>query len=193
MLLRRLIVTVVVFFGVVCFWVARAYWTNRSVHKDPTSEAALAVAQDSSQPLLTALEHYHAEHGLYPARLDQLPPEYLASLRGFDKDLYTERPGDRVFASDACVSREKSLHGWIMKETSAYQRDVDQFTRECVLGFKNFQLQSVDFPPDPKDSSLERWAIYDSFASKWDVGFCKHERSRRGQKQDWAMNGKCRR
>ena len=111
---RRL--RMIVFVGcasIIALW-GRYHFTTVQVNNDPTSTPDLAAATEAAQPLLDALEKYHAENGLYPATLDQLPSKQLPSLRvhGY---LYSAR-GDWVYKSDPCVARETPP--WLDNERS---------------------------------------------------------------------------
>ena len=82
------------------------HFTNVKVNRDPTSAPDLAGATEAAQPLLEALEKYHADNGLYPATLDTLTEAHLPSLGGRHGFLYSARNADWVFKSDACDARE---------------------------------------------------------------------------------------
>ena len=130
--------------------------------EDPTSVPDLASATDATQPLLAALEKYHAANGLYPTTLNHLTAAHLPSTGGRNGFLYSARSEDWVYQSDTCVAREKQLHGWILKETKEYQREVDGVKEECVTHYRYYQLQSGDFPRDVQTQYIERWAYFDS-------------------------------
>ncbi len=174
----------------VILW-ARFYFANLHVTADSTSEADVASVAEQSQPLLDALEKYHADHNLYPATLDQLTPVYLPSMPTLHGFRYSARHSDWVFESDACLARDKSLHGWILQEVKASQKEVSQFKRECVAGYHDYQLQSRDFPFDPGSRSVKRWAYYDSQPRQWSLGWCEKVTTSRGL-QELATNGVCR-
>lgn len=167
------------------------YFTNFRVKHDPASGRYLAAQEQEAQPLLEALEKYRADHGQYPSTLDQMTPTYLASGWNADRFLYTARRADWTLKSTECALREKDLHGWIMKEATEYAKEVGQFKLECISAYRDFQLQSPDFPGNAQFPTMERWAYYDSFTKNWSIGWCRHDRStERGQ--DSAMNGICR-
>jgi hypothetical protein len=184
---RRL--RMIVFFGctlIVFVW-ARYHLTTVQVKDDPTSTPDLAAATDMAQPLLAALGKYHAENGLYPATLDQLASGLSPSLRvrGY---LYSARTSDWVYKSDACVAREKQLQGWVMKEVKAYQKEIDDFKHECLSGYRDYQLQSPDFPRDAQTQYVERWAYFDSQTNQWSLGWC----AKNGKASEISTNGICR-
>ena len=166
------------------------YLTNVAVNKNPTSEPDLMEATRSAQPLLEALEKYHADNGLYPTTLDSLAGADFHSLLGRHGFLYSARNGDWVFKSDTCAAREKQLHGWILKEVKEYQREIDEFKQECVTGYRYYQLQSGDFPPDAQTQHyIERWAYFDSKTRQWSLGWCAVVGKR---DQEISTNGICR-
>jgi len=37
-----------------------------------------------------------------------------------------------------------------MKEVKEYRKEIDNFKHECVTGYRNYQLQSPDFPRNAK-------------------------------------------
>ena len=170
---------------------ARFYFTTLRVTNDPGSQPDLAAISDQAQPLVDALEKYRADNGLYPTTLDQLSPAYLPAQRILRGYRYSARHSDWVFYSDACLAREKTLHGWILQEAKAYQNEVAQFKRDCLSGFRDYQLQSPDFAPGAQSRYLERWAYYDSQPQHWTVGWCELVSSR-GSSQELATNGICR-
>jgi hypothetical protein len=181
---------------------ARFHFTTARVKNDPTSESNLQTAKASAQPLLDALEKYRGDNGLYPATLDQLSSDplkggpsnekYLTSPVGPHSYRYSARQNDWVYKSDECRAREKSLHGWILKETSEYNKEVTDFKQECLSGYRYYQLQSRDFPSDPQSRFIDRWAYYDSSLRQWSVGWCSHDPSSHGHSQETAENGVCR-
>lgn len=176
---------------IVGFW-ARFYFANLRAANDSTSAAELSAAMEDAQPLVNALEKYYADNGLYPATLTQLAPAYLPSQLSFHPFRYSARHSDWVFQSDACVTREKSLRGWVLQEAKAYQNEVAQFKHDCISGYRDFQLQSPDFSPDGQSRYLERWAYYDSAPQHWSLGWCEHVSSSKGQPSELATNGVCR-
>jgi len=184
---RRL--RMIAFFGcaLITFAWARYHFTTAQVNNDPTSMPDLAAATDTAQPLVAALGKYHAENGLYPASLAQLASGQPRSLRdrGY---LYSARQGDWVYKSDACVTREKQLQGWVMKEVKAYQKEIDDFKRECLTGYRDYQLQSPDFPRDAQNQYIERWAYFDSKTRQWNLGWC----AKTGKTAEISTNGICR-
>jgi hypothetical protein len=150
------------------------HFNNARVNEDPTSAPDLAEATEAAQPVLDALEKYHAANGLYPVTLDQLTaagftdrlPEH-GRRRGF---LYS---GNWVYKSDACAAREKQLHGWVLKEVKDYQQQIDAFKQECVTGYREYQLQSGDFPRGAQSQQyIERWAYFNSQTRQWRLGWC---------------------
>jgi hypothetical protein len=165
------------------------HFNNARVNEDPTSAPDLAEATAAAQPVLEALEKYHAANGLYPVTLDQSTaagftghvPEH--GQHGF---LYS---GDWVYKSDACAAREKQLHGWVLKEVKEYQQQIDEFKQECVTGYREYHLQSGDFPLNAQSQqNIERWAYFDSKTRQWKLGWCAVGR-RNGET---GTNGVCR-
>lgn len=165
------------------------HFNHARVNEDPTSAPDLAEATEAAQPVLAALEKYHAANGLYPMTLDQLTaagftghlPEH--GQHGF---LYS---GDWVYKSDACAAREKQLHGWVMKEVKEYQQQIDAFKQECVTGYREYQLQSGDFPLSAQSQqNSERWAYFDSRTRQWKLGWCAVGR----RNEETGTNGICR-
>jgi hypothetical protein len=152
--------------------------TNRRVDHDPASQANLAAAKGETQPLLDALEKYRAATGLYPPTLDELVPAYLPSLRGIRVYRYSARAYDWVYKSDACADRRKTLEGWVVEEAKQYQKEVADFKRDCLTGFRCYRLQSHSFLVDAENPYTERWAYYDSSSRQWRLGWCSHSMSR---------------
>lgn len=177
--------------GVVILW-ARFYFANLRVSGDPNTKPDLRAAADQAQPLLEALEKYRADNGLYPTTLNQLSPAYVPSVQGLRAFRYSARHSDWVFQSDACLAREQNLQGWVLQEVKEYQTEIDQFKRDCISGYRDFQLQSPDFPPDSQSRYLERWAYYDSQPQHWSLGWCEHVASSKGGSSELATNGVCR-
>jgi hypothetical protein len=180
----------IVFFGcaLIIFASARYHVTTVQVNSDPTSTPDLAAATETAQPLLDALVKYHAEKGLYPTTLDQLPSSQLPSLRvrGY---LYSARTTDWVYKSDDCVAREKHLHGsMVVKEVKPYQKEIDDFKHECLTGYRDYLLQSPDFPRDARTQYIERWAYFDSQTKQWSLGWC----AKSGKNGEISANGMCR-
>jgi hypothetical protein len=184
---RRLRMLVFVGCAVIILAWARYHFTTVQVNNDPTSTPDLAAATETAQPLLEALDKYHAENGLYPTNLDELPSGQLPSLRG--RGYMYSASGDWVYKSDACAAREKHLHGWIMKEVKEYQKQIDDFKHECVTGYRDYQLQSPDFPRDAQTQSIERWAYFDSQTKQWSLGWCSKIGKKAGE---ISTNGMCR-
>ena len=173
------------------FW-ARYYFTNLEAKNHPTSHADLGEAEQNAQPLLDALNKYHSANGVYPSsfdRLDLTAPDRESYGQAY---LYSGRRPDWIFKSDTCPAGEKKLHGWIMKSADKYASEVAQFKRDCIAGYREFQLQSPDFLRLGKSSSLDRWAYYDSFTKRWEIGWCSHESDDSGRIQQSALNGICR-
>jgi hypothetical protein len=167
---------------------ANYHFTNLKVSEDPTSAPGLAAAKEAAQPLLDALEKYHTDNGLYPTTLDNLTGANLPPVRVRHGYLYSA--AGWVYKSDTCAAREKQLHGWILKETKEYQREIDEFKQECVAGYRNYQLQSGDFPRDPQTQhAIERWAYFDSLTRQWSLGWCAVVGKRN---QEMSTNGICR-
>jgi hypothetical protein len=187
---------------IVLVW-AKFYTTSVQVNSDATSNADMLAAKEKAQPLIEALEKYRVDNGFYPTTLDSLNGKYLSSekLTSFRTALSPEPEGTRLFLysayqgerlhikSDACAARGKSLQGWIMKPTKEYDQQVAQFNLDCVTGYRNYELQSGDFPPDSQSYRIERWAYYESQQKQWTVGWCSRDRNR----SSTALNGVCRR
>jgi hypothetical protein len=188
MALRNISVLNVV--GFICFLLA-AFWlkwamTNSRMLNDETSKANLSAASQNATPLIEALEKYRADNGFYPITLNVLNAGYHSS-RSMHSLLYSANLGDWIFKSQACTARQKSLQGWIMETTDKYQSQVAQFQSECVAGYRNYALQSGDFPPSPNTYGFERWAYYTSVKKQWELGWCSHDR-----RSSSAFNGVCR-
>jgi hypothetical protein len=49
-----------------------ALWVNK--------EYQIAVAEENAPRVVAALEKYHADHGTFPKKLDELVPQYLLSI-----------------------------------------------------------------------------------------------------------------
>jgi hypothetical protein len=165
------------------------HFNNARVNEDPTSASDLAEATAAAQPVLEALEKYHSANGLYPVTLDQLTaagfsghvPEH--GRHGF---LYS---GDWVYKSDACAAREKQLHGWVLEEVKEYQQQINEFKLECVTGYREYKLQSGDFPLSAQSQqNIERWAYFDSKTRQWSLGWCAVGR----RNEETGTNGVCR-
>jgi len=175
---------------------ARSYFPTVRVDDDSESQSELAAAQNSAQPLLDALEKYHAENGLYPSSLNQLSPGYLASSAGLTAYRYSARHDDWVLQSDACLDRqkddrEKTLGHAILQPTNHTPYAVSRNQRDCLSGYREYQLQSPDFPPDVESRYEKRWAYYDSQPQYWTVGWCEQVRTKENT-QELATNGVCR-
>jgi hypothetical protein len=192
-LMRKVVgtITLVVFILIFATW-ARIHFTTVRVNNDPSTEPNLAEAKSNAQPLLQALENYRGDTGLYPVTLDQLNGKYLPSPFGAHSFRYSARQNDWVYKSDECVAREKSLHGWIMKNANEYKKEVTAFKSECLSGYRYYQLQTRDFPHDPQTLSIDRWAYYDSSNRQWSVGWCSHDGTAKGHPTQVAENGVCR-
>lgn len=65
---------------------------------------------------------------------------------------------------------------------SAYSND------RLTNGFRNYELQSENFPSDSSLFHIDRWAFYESAHERWSFGWCSH--GRRGSRT--ASNGVCR-
>jgi len=186
----RMIAFVVLASSMAMWW--RYHSANTRATDDPTSQAALAANTKQVQPLVDALEKFRADNGLYPTTLNQLAPVYLPSVQPFAAFRYSARHSDWVFLSDACITREKTMRGWIQQEAKVYGTEVAQFKHECLTGFRDFQLQSPDFPPDVQSRYIERWAYYDSQPQHWALGWCEHIHASKGRGSELATNGICR-
>jgi hypothetical protein len=191
--MRRVVqtITLAVFALIFAMW-ARFHFTTARVNDDPSTGPRLAEAKTNAQPVLDALEKYRGDNGLYPVVLNQLNGKYLPSPLGPHSFRYSARQNDWVYKSDECREREKSLHGWIMKETNEYNKEVTDFKNECLSGYRYYQLQTRDFPHDQQTYSIDRWAYYDSSNRQWSVGWCSHDSNGHGRPQQTAENGVCR-
>jgi hypothetical protein len=165
---------------------AHVHFTNVQVNRDSTTEPDLAAAKQKAQSLWEALEKYRADNGLYPTMFDQLIPTYVPSAWGLRSYRYSAHHNDWVFKSDECVARVKPLHGWILGEAKEYQEEVTAFKRECLIGYRYYQLQSRNFPHDAQIPYVDGWAYYDSSNRQWTVGWCSHSSSRG---PEFAING----
>jgi hypothetical protein len=157
---------------------------------DPYSEPALTAVADQAQPVLDALEKYRAENGLYPVSLNRLRPGYLASNDDLSGFRYSARQSEWIFQSDACLAREQT-QGSKLREVTAELNEVTRFKSECVIGYREYQLQSPDFPSNAKSRAVERWAYYDSQPQYWAVGWCQQVGTKGGSRK-LATNGVCR-
>ena len=171
---------------------ARFHFASLRVDADPISRPDLVAAQEQAQPLLDALEKYRAEYGLYPASLNQLLPAYVASLQTLSAFRYSARYSDWVFQSNACLEQEKALRGSILQEANHGQRRTSQLKFECISGYRDYQLQSPNFPPFEESRYLERWAYYDSQPQYWTLGWCEQVVTSKGTPRELATNGVCR-
>lgn len=188
---RLSMIAFVIFAGSIAMW-WRFHAANLRATGDPTSQTELELNSKQAQPLVDALEKFRTDNGLYPTALKQLAPAYLPSMQPFAAYRYSARHSEWVFLSDACISREKTLHGWILQETKAYQQNVAQFKHECLTGYRDYQLQSPDFAPDVQSRYIERWAYYDSQPQHWVLGWCEHVPASKGRGSELATNGICR-
>jgi hypothetical protein len=170
---------------------ANYYFNNARANEDPTSAPDLAAATRAAQPVLEALEKYHAANGFYPVTLDQLTTAgFIAHLPEHGRRHGFLYSGDWVYKSDACAAREKPLHGWILKEVKEYQRQIDEFKQERVTGYREYQLQSGDFPRAAQSQqNIERWAYFDSNTRQWRLGWCAATGK---SNQEIGTNGICR-
>jgi hypothetical protein len=189
---RLQVIAFVILAGSIAMW-WRYHSANIRVADDPTSQAALEANTQQAQPLVEALEKFRVENGLYPTTLNQLAPAYLPSVQPFIAYRYSARHSEWVFVSDACISRGKTLQGWVLREAKAYRTEVAQFKHECLTGYRDYQLQSPDFPPDVQSRYIERWAYYDSQPQHWVLGWCEHVPASKGRGSELATNGICRR
>ena len=188
--LLRMIAFVILACSIAMWW--RYHSANVRVAEDPTSQADLEANSKQAQPLVDALEKFRTDNGLYPTMLNQLAPAYLPSVQGFAAFRYSARHSDWVFLSDACITREKTLQGWVLQEAKAYQKDVAQFKHDCVTGYRDYQLQSPDFAPEVQSRYIERWAYFDSQPQHWVLGWCEHVPPSKGRGSELATNGICR-
>ena len=185
--LRLLAIAVLALFA--SAW-ARSHFATLRVEANPNSDSDLAAAQKSAQPLLDALEKYHADNGLYPASLNQLTPGYLASSESLRSYRYSARRDDWVFQSDACLDRDKNP-GQPILQARHTPNTVSRMQHDCLSGYREYQLQSADFPTDAHSRYQERWAYYDSQPQYWTVGWCEQVRTKENLRE-LATNGVCR-
>jgi len=185
--LRLLVtVTLALFSGA---W-AHAHFSTLRVNADPNSETDLTAAQKNAQPLLDALEKYHADNGLYPASLKQLIPGYLATPDDLTSFRYSARHDDWIFQSDACLDQDKSPSQPILRQAKHSANGARE--RDCLSGYREFQLQSADFPLAVGSRDQERWAYYDSQPQYWTVGWCEQVGTKENSRK-LATNGVCER
>ena len=188
---RLYVVVFVILASSIAMWL-RYHSADTRVADDPSSQANLEANTNQAQPLVTALEKFRTDNGLYPTTLNQLAPAYLPSVQPYAAFRYSARHSDWVFLSDACITREKALHGWVLQEVKAYRTEVAQFKHECLTGYRDYQLQSPDFPPVVQSRYIERWAYYDSQPQNWVLGWCEQVPASKGRGSDLATNGICR-
>jgi hypothetical protein len=162
---------------------ASYYLTNMQVERNATTQPEMATAKQAAQPLLDALEKYHSDHSLYPARLRLLTPGYLPSLQSWANYKYCAEPV-RVLKDDPCSAREKSLRGWVMKNAREDQKEIADFELQCVTGYRYYQLESKRFASDSHNVFLARWAHYESSKKQWSVAW-----SSRGPKPKGPITG----
>ena len=156
----------------------RSYSESLRAASDPVWAADLQAAQERAQPLLDALEKYHADNGLYPATLGKLSPAYLVSAQDFSRFRYSARHSDWVRESDDCIEDSSS--------------QAVKVKHNCVTGYREFQLQSPGFRVDARSRDLARWAYYDSQPRYWAVGWCEEVRGSKENTRVLATNGVCR-
>lgn len=186
----RMIAFVILASSIAMWW--RYHSATVRVTEDLTSQTDVEANSKQAQPLLDALEKFRTDNGVYPTTLNQLAPAYLPSVQPFAAFRYSARHSDWVFLSDACITRERTFEGWVLQETKSYQKDVAQFKHECLTGYRDYQLQSPDFPPDVQSRYIERWAYYDSQLQRWVLGWCEHVPASKGKPSELATNGICR-
>ena len=75
-----------------------------------------------------------------------------------------------------------------MEPTKEYQQQVAQFHLDCVIDYRNYELQSGDFFSASPSQRVERWAFYGSQQKQWNLGWCSYDR-----RSSTAENGVCRR
>jgi hypothetical protein len=176
--------------SIVLWW--RYHSANTPSADVRTLPSNLEADTRQARPLVHALERFRADNGLYPTTLNQLAPAYLPSVEPFSAFRYSARHSDWVFLSDSCLTREKTLEGWVLEEAKASQSDVARFKHDCITGYRDYQLQSPDFAPDARSRYLERWAYYDSEPQRWVLGWCEHIPAAKATGSELATNGICR-
>jgi hypothetical protein len=186
----RMIAFVILASSIAVWW--RYHSANTSVTEDLTLSSDLEANSKQARPLVHALDRFRTDNGLYPTTLNQLAPAYLPSLEPFSAFRYSARQSDWVYLSDGCITREKTLKGWVLEEAKAYQTEVARFKHDCITGYRDYQLQSPDFAPDARSRYLERWAYYDSELQHWVLGWCEHIPAAKGTGSELATNGICR-
>jgi len=169
---------------------ARYHFATIRISADSAADTHLAAAQEHAQPVLDALEKYHSDNGLYPANLKALKPAYVSPSLDLDAFRYSARHFDWVFRDDTCIDREKNPSAAALQD-AAYPNNNSRLQHDCLSGYREYQLQSPDFPPDNQSRALERWAYYDSQPQYWSVGWCEQVMSK-GKPRELATNGVCR-
>jgi len=174
---------------------AHAHFSTLRIDPDHNSEADLTAAQKRAQPLLDALEKYRADNGLYPTSLQQLTPGYLATREDLPSYRYSARHDDWIFQSDACLDRKQNGDdndpGQPILQPAKHTANADSHQRDCLSGYREYQLQSADFPVAVAFRYQERWAYYDSQPQYWTVGWCELVIAKETSRE-LATNGVCR-
>jgi hypothetical protein len=165
---------VVAFLLVAIAWVtwAERHFTFRFLATGPNTEAQRSKVALRQAPLIAALRRYRDDNGTYPIRLDRLVPRYLPAVPSPHAYLY--RGSEPLVVDSAeCAKRADQLHGLAMTKTSELEERRAQYEEACVIGWRQFSLQSPDFEA-PTRGPLERWAEYQSQRGGWVTGWCEH-------------------
>lgn len=152
---------------------------TKMITADPAVQPALAQAKTDAQPLLAALDAYHATNGFYPPSVSDLAVGD-ANARNYTYETYSI---NRVYKSLACAGQGKSLAGW-HKSPGAYKKQEAAFRSECLSGYSSFVLKSPRIATKwPINSSTVVFAKFTSLTAEWGVGWCNHS-SRGGYSGD---------
>lgn len=169
---------------VTCVW--RLQHVIQQVADDPVATTNLAAVRRLGQPIIAALDRFHAEHAMYPTTLDELG--LTSTPPGF---LYYPGLSASIYKSPECAARGPAALRWAdMMSIPSVRPQIRQFLAECVQGFRGFALQSADFPRPP--NALERWAHYESTSGTWSLGWCNRTRaSRTSRGSSLSVGGLC--
>jgi hypothetical protein len=123
------------------------------------------------------VNHDKTSHADLIAEQDKAQPliDALAEYRA-DNGFY---PTTLAALNPKYLSPSAEPHGFLY---SAYSSDRQ------TNGFRNYELQSENFPSVSSLLRIDRWAFYESAHNRWSLGWCSH--NRRGSRT--ASNGVCR-
>ncbi|HXW55365.1 MAG TPA: hypothetical protein VEJ67_06430 [Candidatus Cybelea sp.] len=123
------------------------------------------------------VDHDKTSHAHLIAEQEKAQPliDALEKYRG-DNGLY---PTTLAALEGKYVSSSVEARAFIY---SAYSSD------QLPNGFRNYELQSENFPSNSSLFHIDRWAFYESAHEQWRLGWCSH--GRRGSRT--ASNGVCR-